>query len=127
MPFYRVFSHLRVVTHLQFHPAWHGQNKELEHRARRTPPITMTLRIERTAQRGITVLTLSGHIEAEHIAALQELPEFRGDSGNVILDLREIRLADRHAVGFLRSCESKGIRLKNCPAYIREWMEREKG
>ena len=73
------------------------------------------------------MLTLSGHIEAEHIAALQELPEFQGDSGNMILDLREIRLADRQAVGFLRGCESKGITLKNCPPYIREWMQREKG
>ncbi len=72
-------------------------------------------------------MTLSGHIEAEHIAALRELPEFRGDSGNVILDLREVRLAARQAVGFLRGCEGKGITLKNCPAYIREWMEREKG
>jgi hypothetical protein len=87
----------------------------------------MTLRIERTAQRGFTVLTLSGHIQAEHVAALQELPEFQGDAGNVILDLGEIRLADRHAVGFLRGCETRGIKLKNCPAYIREWMEREKG
>jgi hypothetical protein len=72
-------------------------------------------------------LTLSGHMEAEHIAALKELLEFQEDARNVILDLREIRLADRHAVGFLRGCETKGITLKNCPAYIREWMEREKG
>ena len=87
----------------------------------------MTLKIERSAQQGFTVLTLSGHIEAEHIAALSELLDLQGSSPNVILDLREIRLADRHAVGFLRGCETKGIKLKNCPAYIREWMEREKG
>jgi hypothetical protein len=86
----------------------------------------MTLKIERSAQEGFTVLTLSGHIEAEHIAALNELLDLQGGSPDVILDLREIRLADRHAVGFLRGCEMKGIKLKNCPAYIREWMEREK-
>ena len=85
----------------------------------------MTLRIERSAQQGFTVLTLSGHMEAEHIAALKELLDLQG-SPNVIFDLREIRLADRHAVGFLRGCEMKGIKLKNCPAYIREWMGREK-
>jgi hypothetical protein len=71
-------------------------------------------------------LTLSGHMEAEHIAALKELLDLQGRSPNVILDLREVRLADRHAVGFLRGCEMKGIKLKNCPAYIREWMGREK-
>jgi anti-anti-sigma regulatory factor len=86
----------------------------------------MTLKIERSAQQGFTILTLSGHLEAEHIAALKELLELPGGSPNVILDLREIRLADRHAVGFLRGCETEGIKLKNCPAYIREWMEREK-
>lgn len=92
-----------------------------------TPPSTMTLKIERSAQQGFTVLTLSGHIEAEHIEALRELLDQQEGACNVILDLQEIRLADRHAVGFLRGCETKGIKLKNCPAYIREWMEREKG
>ena len=87
----------------------------------------MTLKIERSAQQGFTVLTLSGHIEAEHIEALRELLDQQEGTCNVILDLQEIRLADRHAVGFLRGCETKGIKLKNCPAYIREWMEREKG
>jgi hypothetical protein len=87
----------------------------------------MTLKIERSAQQGFTVLTLSGHIEAEHIEALRELLDQQEGACNVILDLQEIRLADRHAVGFLRGCETKGIKLKNCPAYIREWMEREKG
>lgn len=72
-------------------------------------------------------MTLSGHIEAEHIEALRELLDQQEGTCNVILDLQEIRLADRHAVGFLRGCETKGIKLKNCPAYIREWMEREKG
>jgi anti-anti-sigma regulatory factor len=86
----------------------------------------MTFKIETSAQPGFTVLTLSGHIETEHIAALKELLDLQGGSANVILDLREIRLADRHAVGFLRGCEAKGIKLRNCPAYIREWMERGK-
>jgi anti-anti-sigma regulatory factor len=84
----------------------------------------MTFKIETSAQQGCTVLTLSGHIETEHIATLTELLDLQGGSANVILDLREIRLADRHAVGFLRGCEAQGIKLRNCPAYIREWMER---
>jgi hypothetical protein len=116
-----------VATTLHFHPVYRGHSKQLSHRAGQTPPSTMTLKIERSAQQGFTVLTLSGHIEAEHIAALLELPEFQADSRKVILDLQEIRLADRYAVGFLRGCETKGIKLRNCPAYIREWMEREKG
>jgi len=39
---------------------------------------------------------------------------------------RDVRLADRDAVKFLRDCEADGMKLENCPAYVREWMEREK-
>jgi len=40
--------------------------------------------------------------------------------------LRDVRLADRDAVTFLRVCEADGMKLENCPAYVREWMDREK-
>jgi hypothetical protein len=29
-------------------------------------------------------------------------------------------------VKFLRDCEADGMKLENCPAYVREWMERDK-
>jgi hypothetical protein len=35
-------------------------------------------------------------------------------------------LTDRDAVRFLRGREADGMKLENCPAYVREWMEREK-
>jgi len=41
------------------------------------------------------------------------------------LDLRDVRLADRDSVKFLRDCEAEGMKLENCPAYVREWIERE--
>ena len=84
----------------------------------------MTLRIERSARQRFTVFTLSGRIEAEHVAELKEL--FDRDYRNIILDLWDLRLADRDAVRFLRGCEADGMKLENCPAYIREWMDREK-
>jgi predicted metal-binding protein len=40
--------------------------------------------------------------------------------------LRDVTLADRDAVRFLRGCEADGMKLENCPAYVREWMDREK-
>jgi predicted metal-binding protein len=70
------------------------------------------------------VFTLSGRMEAEHVAELREL--FDPDYRNIILDLRDMRLADRDAVRFLRGCEADGMKLENCPAYVREWMDREK-
>jgi predicted metal-binding protein len=84
----------------------------------------MTLRIERSMRQGITAFTLSGHIMAEEVAELKAL--FVTDYRSIVLDLRDVRLADRDAVKFLRDCEADGMKLEHCPAYVREWMEREK-
>jgi predicted metal-binding protein len=84
----------------------------------------MTFRIEKSARQRFTVFTLSGRMEAEQVAELKELLD--GDYRNIILDLRDMRLADREAVRFLRGCEAAGTKLENCPAYVREWMGREK-
>jgi predicted metal-binding protein len=62
-------------------------------------------------------------MEAEQVKELREL--FDGDYRNIILDLQDLRLADREAVKFLRRCEADGMKLDNCPAYVREWMDRE--
>ena len=62
-------------------------------------------------------------MEAEQVAELMKL--FDRDYRNIILDLRDVRLADRDAVRFLRGCETDGVKLENCPAYVREWMDRE--
>ena len=86
--------------------------------------ISMTLRIERSERQRFTVFTLIGHLEADHVVELIEL--FDRDYQNVILDLGEVRLADRGAVRFLRACEGYGMKLENCPAYIREWISSEK-
>jgi len=84
----------------------------------------MTLRIERSARQSFTVFTLSGRVEAEQVPELKQLLD--RDYRNIILDLRDVRLADRDAVRFLRGCEAEGMKLENCPAYVREWMDREK-
>jgi hypothetical protein len=63
-------------------------------------------------------------MEAAQVPELNEL--FDRDYRNIILDLRDVRLADRDAVTFLRRCEADGMKLENCPAYVREWMDRER-
>ena len=62
-------------------------------------------------------------MKAEEVAELKAL--FDAGYRTIVLDLRDVRLADRDAVKFLRSCEGGGMKLENCPAYIREWMDRE--
>jgi hypothetical protein len=84
----------------------------------------MTLRIERSARQRFTVFALSGRMEAAHVAELRAL--FDRDYRDIILDLRDLRLADREAVRFLRRCEADDMKLENCPAYLREWIESER-
>ena len=75
-------------------------------------------------RKGNTVFALSGHMMAEEVAELKTL--FVTDYRSIVLDLQDVRLADRDAVKFLRDCKADGMKLENCPACVREWMERDK-
>jgi hypothetical protein len=80
------------------------------------------LRIRKFQQAGNTVFLLSGRIKAEDISEIIELLKTEDSLASVILDLQEVRLVHRDAVRFLASCETQGVRLKNCPAFVREWI-----
>ena len=49
------------------------------------------------------------------------------ESGVVAVELAEVELVDRDAVTLLALNEGNGIELRRCPAYIREWVTRERG
>ena len=83
------------------------------------------LRITRTANAEV-VLKLSGRIETEKIAEVEALLSAETSGRSVVLDLSDITLVDQEVVNFLRHCETDGIKLKNCPAYVREWIKRER-
>ena len=82
-------------------------------------------RIQRWANGKVVVFTLSGRIKAARMDDLQEVLEAEPDDHSLVLDLKEVKLVDRETVGFLASCEAKGVKLTNCPAFIREWIEKE--
>ena len=85
----------------------------------------MTCKIERIISGGgAAVLRVSGHIGGEHIDTLREL--IAREKGGVAIDLSEVRLVDREAVRLLAISEANGIELRNSPAYIREWVARER-
>jgi anti-anti-sigma regulatory factor len=86
----------------------------------------MTLKIQRSGEHGLVVFTLSGRIQVEHVAELQNLVDFAAAKNRVVLDLIEVRLVDRETVRFLKRCEAEGVALNNCPAYVREWIEKER-
>jgi anti-anti-sigma regulatory factor len=83
------------------------------------------LKITRAANREV-VFKLSGRMDAENVAELQTLFTAEADSRRIVLDLRDLTLVDQGAVSFLKRCEADNITLKNCPAYIREWITRER-
>jgi anti-anti-sigma regulatory factor len=83
-------------------------------------------KIERSDGESV-VLSVSGRIKAADLAELEKLLESETGHHSLVLDLREVKLVDRDVVRFLLSCEAKGVKLTNCPAYIREWIEREAG
>jgi anti-anti-sigma regulatory factor len=82
------------------------------------------LKIQRKAN-GDVVLTLSGRLQAENVGELSALLAAEPAGREVVLDLKDVVLVDRDAVRFFRARERAGIVLRNCPPYIREWIERE--
>ena len=84
------------------------------------------LKITRAAN-GEVVWTLSGRMDAENVIELKSLLKSEAEGRRIVLDLKDLTLVDREAVRFLESCETDSIKLKNCPAYIREWITRERG
>jgi anti-anti-sigma regulatory factor len=83
------------------------------------------LRITKSAN-GEVVFKLSGRIETENMAELEVLLSAEASGRRVVLDLSDLTLVDQEVVSFLRHSEADGIELKNCPAYVREWMKQEK-
>lgn len=79
------------------------------------------LKIQRTAN-GYVVFSLSGRLEADGLRELAALLARESSARAVTLELKDLVLVDRDAVGFLRTCAEKGIALRNCPQYIRTWM-----
>ena len=83
------------------------------------------LKITRMTNARTTTLIVSGRIDAEQLPDLCRSVETEHAS-DLVLDLNEVSLVDVDVVQFLLQCERQGIRLAHCPAYVREWMVREK-
>jgi anti-anti-sigma regulatory factor len=85
----------------------------------------MTCKIHRQEiGENLVVLHVSGRITGDHVNTLKTLLEQEG--GASTLDLKEVRLVDGDAVRLLAIHESNGVRIINCPLYIREWIRRER-
>jgi len=68
------------------------------------------------------ILILSGSIGAEQLAELRRTIEIEAARQEVALDLENLQIVDREVVAYLAQCEMSGVRIRNCPMYIREWI-----
>ena len=82
------------------------------------------LKIQRTVN-GDVVLTVAGRLQADNVGELSSLLADEPPGRSVALDLKDVVLVDRDTVRFLHECEGAGIALRNCPPFVRAWLERE--
>jgi anti-anti-sigma regulatory factor len=85
----------------------------------------MTLRIQKSDEHNRVVLTLVGRIQGNQVSELEALLRSETDH-NLVLDLKDVKLVDRDAVRFLARSEAEGAKLRNCSAFIREWISQER-
>ena len=81
------------------------------------------LKIRRFEVAGQAIFALSGRIEEKNLPELHELLDAEAKPSEVTFDLTEVKLVDREAIKFLAACTARGIELKDCPSYIRRWIE----
>ena len=83
----------------------------------------MTCRIDRLSTDQGLVLYISGRIATEDLEVVRTALDGRRV---VAVELAEVELVGRDAVKLLAQAQAEGIELRNCPAYIREWITSER-
>jgi hypothetical protein len=85
----------------------------------------MTCRIERRViSKDLVTLDISGEITEQDVDTLRS--SLAQESGVVAIDLNDVLIVEREVIELLAMRESNGVEIRNCPAYIREWVTREK-
>ena len=83
------------------------------------------LRIRRSANAQV-VFRLSGRMGLEETVELETLIKSEENGRPIVLDLKDVTLVGQDAIAFLARCEADNITLKNCAAYVREWITRQR-
>ncbi len=82
------------------------------------------LRIDITKDGSLKRLRVIGDLRAVELEELAR--HLNSSSEEATLDLEELKIVDLAAVLFLLQCEDRGVRMLDCPYYVREWMSRER-
>lgn len=83
------------------------------------------LRITRRENGGV-VFKISGQLSAENVIEVKVLIAKEEGVNAIAFDLTDVTSADAAAVSFLERCEADAIELKECGAYLRERIRRER-
>jgi hypothetical protein len=79
------------------------------------------------ADRSVTIL-LNGVFREEALPELeQSIDRARQARQRVFIDLSEVTLVDRKAVQYFANQPLEGVKIINCPAYLRRWIAPERG
>ena len=85
----------------------------------------MTCRIDRRLiDEGLVELCISGQVTGDDVDILRVAID--QERQLLAIDLNEVDLVDGSAVNVLAISEADGIELRNCPPYIREWVDQER-
>jgi hypothetical protein len=84
----------------------------------------VALKIETIRSADWTIVNLFGDLEGEYLSELRT--QIEAAEQKIALGMEEVALVDLDAIRFLIDCEKRGIQLRGCSAYIREWIAREK-
>jgi hypothetical protein len=83
------------------------------------------LRITRTTN-GEVVYKVSGELAEDNVMEIDAAIGTEKKGTQIALDLCDLRSVDGEAVRRLEKLEADSIKLKNCSAYIREWIRRQR-
>jgi hypothetical protein len=72
----------------------------------------------------VTDLRVIGRLQSDRIACIRKV--MNDGNARKIFDLSEVTLVDLGVIRFLMGCEDEGIKLSQCPPWVREWMTRER-
>jgi len=82
------------------------------------------LRIEKDAGGCVSRVRLCGWVQSKFIESIRA--SMNDCCSHRILDLTQVTLVDHAVIRFLVRCEDDGVELAHCPAYVREWIVRER-
>jgi hypothetical protein len=83
------------------------------------------LRIESNSDGQTKVIRLIGRSQSEHVDQLKKQLD-ENPLVRTVLDLKEITLVNIDVVRFLGASEDKGVELRHCSPYVRDWIDRER-